>query len=145
MICLTTNLPIDQSARSCTYKNSLASVCVCVCVCVWGGGGSYDSTGSHIWADFQTWNLKLGHWPKYQRLHIYFFPCQGVEIELFSLYGYGFWDTCQFSKLPYLGMKLGHWLTCPKLQICSISLHNGVEIELIFTLRRGVSEMLDNF
>ena len=31
--------------------------------------------------------------------------------------GSGFWDMGRFSKLPYLGMKLGHKPKCQKLQI----------------------------
>ncbi len=44
----------------------------------------------------------------------------------------GFRDTRPFTKLPYLGMKLGHWTKCQKYTYSSST--PGVEIELIFAL-----------
>ncbi len=49
-----------------------------------------------------------------------------VKIELsFTLAAAGFWETGRFSKLPYLGMKLGHWPKCHKLRIYSLSTPGG--------------------
>ena len=49
---------------------------------------------------------QLGHLPKF---HIHSLSTTGVEIELiFTLVSSGFWDTGRFSKVPYLGMKLGY-------------------------------------
>ncbi len=50
--------------------------------------------------------------------HTLFLP-QGFEIALifFCSTGSGFRATGRFSKLPYLGMKLGHWPKCQKLPI----------------------------
>ncbi len=48
---------------------------------------------------------------------ISFYP--GVEIELIFA---SFRDTDRFSKLPYLGMKLGHWPKFKKLHITVNSL-----------------------
>ncbi len=43
-------------------------------------------------------------------LYILYFPPQWVEIELiFCFMWSGFRDTGPFSKLPYLGIKLGNW------------------------------------
>ena len=39
----------------------------------------------------------------------------------------------RFSKLPYLGMKVGHW---PKLEKLHMFLPQGVEIELVVALRQ---------
>ena len=45
--------------------------------------------------------------------HIPSFYPKASKLSLFFLYGYGFRDTGQFSKLSYLAMKHGHQ---PKLQ-----------------------------
>ena len=37
----------------------------------------------------------------------------------------GFRDTDRFSKLPYLGIKLGHWPMCQMLHIWSLSTSGG--------------------
>ncbi len=50
---------------------------------------------------------QLGHWPKFQQLHIRSISTQrGWSWPYFSSMGSGFWDTGRFSKLPYLAMKL---------------------------------------
>ncbi len=69
---------------------------------------------------------------------------QGVEIELFPSMGSHFQDTGRYSKLAYLGMKLGHWKKFQKLHLHSLSIQ-GVEFELIVALRVAVSEILTNF
>ena len=114
--------------------------------------------------------IKLGHWPKCQKLHIYSLSTPGCRNwAYFHSTGSGFQDTGRFSKLPYLGMKLGHW---PKLHILSFysrgvkiywayfhytmegwMLHinryylstQGVEFELIFNLWAALSEIRDDF
>ncbi len=63
------------------------------------------------------------HWPKFQKLHIYFLSTPGGR-NLCSM-GSGFWDTGQFSKLPYLGMKLLKWSKFQKLHINSVSTPQG--------------------
>ncbi len=58
--------------------------------------------------------MKLGHWPKFQKLQIYpLSTTRGRNWAYIRSTGSGFQDTGLFSKLPYLGMKLGHW---PKFQ-----------------------------
>ncbi len=47
--------------------------------------------------------MKLGHWPKCQRLYIYSLSTPGGRNWAY------FHSTGRFSKLPYLGMKLGHY------------------------------------
>ncbi len=44
---------------------------------------------------------------------VFFYPRES-RLSLFSLHGQRF---PQFSKLPYLGMKLGHWTKFPKLHV----------------------------
>ncbi len=70
---------------------------------------------SEIWGDFQNYRIYLGmtlHWQKIQKLHIYpFLPAGGQNWAHFCSTGSGFWDVGQFSKLPYLGMKLTRLLT----------------------------------
>ncbi len=70
--------------------------------------------------------MKLGHWPKCQKLHIYpLSPPRGGNRPYFSSMGSGFRDTGRFSKLPYLGMKLGKWPKFQKLHIYPLSTPGG--------------------
>ena len=103
---------------------------------------------SEILADFQNCHtkylgMKLGHWPKFQKLHIYSLSTLvGQNWAYFRSTGSSFRDTGPLSKLPYLGVKPGHWPKCQKLHAC---LPLGVEIELIFALRAAVSEIRADF
>ncbi len=73
------------------------------------------------------------------------FPSQaGWNWVLFSLYRQQFQDTDCFSKLPYLGMKLGLGKSYWHLHIYSLSTP-GVEIELIFALWAAIFETWDDF
>ena len=55
---------------------------------------------------------------KFQKLHIYCVSTPGGQIWAYFWYmGSGFQDMGGFSKLPYLGMKLGHWPKFQKLHI----------------------------
>ncbi len=79
--------------------------------------------------------MHLGNWPKCQKLHIYPLSTPGCRIlPYFFSTGSGFRDTDHFSKLSYLGMKLGNW---PNSRSCTYNLFlpQGVEIKLIFALR----------
>ena len=71
--------------------------------------------------------MKLGNWHKCLKLHIYSLSTpRGRNCAYFRSMGTGFPDIGRFSKLPYLGAKLGH---CQKLHIYSIStpeVQNGV-------------------
>ncbi len=88
---------------------------------------------------------QLGHWPKFQKLHIYSLSTPGRWTwDYFHSKGSRFWDIGYFSKLPYLAIKLGHWQKFRKLHIYSL-LPQGVEIKLIFTLRAAVSEIWADF
>ncbi len=55
------------------------------------------------------WNCVLNFGPNFDRNLAYFHHRSS-----------GFWDTDRFSKLPYLGMKLGHCPKCQKLHIYSL-------------------------
>ncbi len=84
------------------------------------------------------------HWPRFQKLHIYVLSTpRGRTWTYFRSTGSRFWDTGQFSNLPYLGMKLGHWR--PRSCTYTPFLSQGIEIELIFALRAAVSEIWANF
>ena len=73
-------------------------------------------------------SMKLGHWPKFQKLCIYS-PSGRSRLSLFSFFALQVavsrMDTGRFSKLPYLGMKLGHWSKFQKLHIYSLSTLRG--------------------
>ena len=54
-----------------------------------------------------------------------FLPQRGRNWAYFRSTGSGFWDIGRFSKLPYLGMKLGHWQKFQKLRTYSLSTPGG--------------------
>ena len=81
LLCLTLNLAICQSSRSWTYTPFLAQ----------GSKLSLFSIYEQWFPRFQDFPkfsklqylvMKLGHWPKCQKLHITLFLPKGVEIEL---------------------------------------------------------------
>ena len=74
--------------------------------------------------------MKLDHWQKIQNLHISSLSAHiGWKLSLYCLYfhsrGSSFRDIGRFSKLPYLGMKLGHWQQIQKLHIYPLSTPRG--------------------
>ncbi len=72
----------------------------------------------------QTFKVPIcGHetWQMAKVPHIISFYPKGSKLSLFLL----FRDTGQFSKLPYLGMKLGKWPKFLKLHIYPLSTPGG--------------------
>ncbi len=160
MLCFSTNLAIGQSS---TYTHSLSTPRGQNWAYLHPRSSGFRDTGRFSKLPF--WGMKVGHWPKFQKLHIYFFLPQGGEIKLvlplraavleiradfrnchiwawnspisqvpevaihslstpwgrnwayFGSTGSGFRDTGWFSKLPYLGMKVGKWPKFKKLHI----------------------------
>ena len=73
-------------------------------------------------------------------IYTLFLP-QGVKIELiFALRVAVFRNTGRFFKLPYLGMKLGHWQKFQKLYIHSLSTPGGGS-KLSFALQAAVPQL----
>ncbi len=73
---------------------------------------------------------QLGHWPKFQQLHIH--SISGVEVELIlTLYTAVSGIRAEFKKLPYLGMKF--------------AIGQLPEVAHILFLPRGVSEIRADF
>ncbi len=114
---------IGQSSRSCTYTFFLPQ-----------GGWNLCSMGSGFWDTGQVSKLpylgmKLLKWSKFQKLHINSVSTpQGRNWAYFGSTGSVFrdtWDMGHFSKLPYLGMKLGKWPKFQKLHIYSVSTPGG--------------------
>ena len=110
----------------------------------------FRSTGSGFWdtgsfSKLSYLGMKLGYWPKFQKLHIYrysFSTPGGQNWAYFRSTGSGFRDYWRTdSKSAIFSMKLGH---CPKFHIHSLSTPR-VEIELIFVLQAAVSEILADF
>ena len=96
----------------------------------------------HIWA----WILVIGQSSRRCTYVYTLFPPQGggkggggQNWVYFWSMGSSFRHTGRVSKLPYLGMKLGHWPS--RSSTCAPFLPQGVEIKLIFTLRAAVSEI----
>ena len=91
------NLAISQSARSCMYILSLSTP--------WGRNrADFHSTGSGFWdtglfSKLAYLGMNLGHWPKCQKLHIYFLSTPGGQNSAyFRSTGSGFQDTDPFSS-----------------------------------------------
>ncbi len=88
--------------------------------------------------------MKLGHWPKCQKLHTYSLsrpppPGGGVsKLSLFSLYEQRFPTYEPIFKLPYFGMKLGHWPKYQKLHISSLSSLGGLNWAYIRSIGSGL-------
>ena len=116
------NVAIGESFRSCTYTLFLPqAVIIELIFALWTTAFEIhiNLQNYHTWAS----NLAIGHSTR-SCTYSLFLP-QGVKMSLFSLYGHGFWDTGEFSKLPYLGMKLGLWPKFQKLHIYSHSTPRG--------------------
>ncbi len=88
--------------------------------------------------------MKLGDWPKFQKLHIYSQP-QGAKIELIS----ALQAAVSQIQADFQNCVIWAWnlvsgetfISC----IFTLFVPQGVEIELIFALRAAVSEILANF
>ena len=113
--CLRTHLAIDQSSRSTTYilsfypRGSKLTLFLL-----------YGQQFPRYEAIFKLPYLamKLCHWTKLQKLHIYSLSTLGDRNWVyFRSMGSSFRDMGQFSKLPYLGMKLCHWRKFHKLHM----------------------------
>ncbi len=141
------NLAIGESSSNSTYalflRHRVETELIFCSV-----GSSFRVMGlfqnCHIWA----WNLVIGQSARSctyspEVAHILSFYNRSRNWGYFHSTGSGFRDKGHFSKLPYLGMKFGHW---PNARSCTYSLStSGVVIEVIFTLRAAVSEILGNF
>ena len=108
------NLAIGQSARSCTYALFLphgVKIEPILLYELWFPRYGPISKLPYL-------GMKLCHWPKCKKLHIYPLSTRGGEkLSLFSLYGQWFPRYGLIFKLPYLGLKLGHWPKFQKLHI----------------------------
>ncbi len=106
-------------------------------------GSGFQDTGrfSHL----PKFGMKLGHWPKFQKLHIHSLSTPGSRNWLyFRPTGSGFQDT---GQLPHLGMKLGHWPMFQKLHLYTFP--NKVfpvsQISLLFALRAPFFQIIKVF
>ena len=74
------------------------------------------SGSRHHWNAHGPWHSAWEPtWPFAKVPHILpFYPMDRIW-AYFHPRNSGFWDTGRFSKLPYLGVKLGHWPKCQKL------------------------------
>ncbi len=71
-----------------------------------------------------------------QIAHTLFFCPRGSKVSLFSLYSSSFRHTGRFSKLPYLGMQLGHLQKFQKLHITLSFYPKGSKLSL-FSMASG--------
>ena len=114
------NLAFGQSFRSCTYTLFLPQRVEIDFIFTLRAMVSMiraDFQNGHIWP--WTWP---GHWPKFQKLHIYTLSTPGGQNwAYFASMDSSFWDTSRFSKLPYLDMKFGHWPKFHKLHKYSLN------------------------
>ncbi len=83
--------------------------------------------------------------PQVAHIHIYSLSTRGDrKWAYFRSTDSSFRDTVWFSKLPYLGMELGHWQNIQKLHIYSLSTARGWNWAT-FALRAAVSETRADF
>ncbi len=87
------NLAIGQSSRSCTYS-------------LFPPQGEYKTGPVHTQQQLAVSDMTMSGWKLTISLFHPSIHPRGSKVSLFSLYGQ--W-LLRFSKLPYLGMKLGHW------------------------------------
>ncbi len=91
--------------------------------------------------------MKFVHCPKLPEVaHIRCFYPKGAKLTLFLLYAQRFPSIRpgykgSFSKLPYLGMKLGHWPKFQKLRIHSLY-YPRVPNSLRFLLQLAICKIL---
>ncbi len=93
-------------------------------------------------------DMKLGHSPKFQKLHIYMYclSTRGVEIELiFALLRQRFLRYGLILKIAIFGQETWQVAKVPEVAQNSLFLPQGVEIELIFALWAAVSKIWANF
>ncbi len=99
--------------RSCTYTPFLLQgVEFELIFC--STGSDFRDTGRFLKLPYL--GMRLGHQPKFQKLHIYSLSTPwGWNWADFRSTGSGFRGTGRFSKLPYLGMKLGNGHKVPEV------------------------------
>ncbi len=110
---------LGMNSKSCTYTLFLppGGLKLSLFLLYWRGFPRYGPSFKKKIAA-----MKLGKCPKFQKLHIYICTLstpRGRNWAYFCSTGSGFRDTGQFSKWPYLGMKLGKW---PKPRTCTYTL-----------------------
>ncbi len=139
-LCLRTNSAIGKRSRGYTYIFFLPK------------GGDIEliftlrAAVSELQADFQNdhiwaWNVASGKFPEVA--HTLLSTPGGQNWACFRSTGSGFRDTGRFSKLPYLGMTLGHKKS--KSCIYTLFLPKGIEIELIVALQTAVFKIRTDF
>ena len=80
----------------------------------------------------------LGHWPKFQKLHIYSLSPRSSKLSSFSLYG-------QMFMRYWASFKTVIFRHNSRSCTYTLFLLQRVEIELIFPLRAAVSKIRANF
>ncbi len=100
----------------------------------------------------QFWKLpylgmKLGKWPKCQKLHtLSFYPPVGSKSSLFLLYhGQQFLRHRPIFKIAIFRHETSPLVKVPEVAHIRSFYPQGVEIELIFAVRAAVSEIRANF
>ncbi len=95
------NLAIGLGARSFTYNVFLPHG---------GRNWAYFRSTHSGFRDTGQWNLAIG------------------QSRTCTVFLHDFRDMSWFSKLPHLGMKLGHWPKCQKLPLYSLSTPKGSKL-----------------
>ena len=111
------NLVIGQNSRSGTYTFFLTQGLEVELIL------ALRTAVSEILADFQNFHIWAGI-PEVAHICSLTTP-RGWNWAYFCSTDSGFQDTGQFSKLPYLGMKLGKWPKFQKLHMYALSTPGG--------------------
>ena len=96
-----------------------------------------------IQANFQNchiWALKLGHGLSAKRCTYTLSTPGDQNLAYFHSRGSSFRDKGWFSKLPYLGMKLGNWAKFQKLHVYSLSTPCGRNWAYVCSTGSGIRD-----
>ncbi len=103
-LCLTTNLVIGQSSKSCTYTLSIAGHRNWAYFCFMGSGFRDNGWFAKLsYLGMKLASLANGQYPRSGTYTL--FPPGGQNWAHSHSTDSGFWDTGRFSKLSYFGMN----------------------------------------
>ncbi len=130
------NLAIGQSSSSCTYALFLPQgVEIEQLIFALRAAVYHCLQDTAQFSKLAYLGMKLGHWPKCQKLHMTLsFYRKGSKLSLFLLYWQRFWGKGQFSLALAIGQS-------SRSCTYSLSLPQRVKFELILALPTVVSEI----
>ncbi len=110
--------PVGSQTQSC--------LCLVDPFCTW----QYPNTDPMCWSTLPYLGMKLGKWPKFQKLHINSFYPRGSKLRLFLLYGQRFPRYRQVFKFVIFGHET--WQVAKVSEVAHIPYfyHRGLKLTL---------------